>query len=299
MIPAVLHRNAEAQFTATATVPTNLPAAPAAPDLFDFLGYQKVSAFSTKVKSELAEIPLLQLARTGLVNPTLGSLGLKASPGGGLVPPSLGGQPFGPPSSGGVGGGASSPPAPAGPAAAAPAAGGGGSPGGALAAPPPAAPALPPEAPDPKALAGAIASGESEAAIATEIAAIRFLGKQDCVCFPEVVDALLGKLDNCENELIRYEALRALRGCQGGGCQKCCRAVVVQSNVRQTCLCSTKVLKRLSDLLLERDVAGRIKERSYRVRILAKMIIRDCLASTPAPSTPQPKPDPPLPGSRG
>ena len=276
-----------------------IPAVPPVPNVFDYLGVPRIASKVHKTIGEIGQIPLVQFAVGGVIDPVLTTVGLKAGPGQSLLSPSLGGQPFGPP-------GAGPPPFPAGPGAAAgpsaPAGAGTGGPatggaapagaavaggddgGGAVEAPPP----------DPSALAASLSAKESDAEQAAKVAAIRYLGKQNCVCYPETIDALLGVLGDCD-ELIRYESLRALRGgCQSSGSCQVCKSSPSGNNPHHTCICNDRVMKKLSDLLLEKDPAGRFKERSYRVRQLAKLILSSCLQSTPvqpdALLVPQPDP---------
>lgn len=257
------------------------------PSVWDVIGIGQMRESIYKAKQEIGQIPLVRLTGSTLVDPLLQTTGLKARPGQSLVPASLGGAPFGAnqsptggPGASGQGGGAA-----AAAAAGVPAAGG-----------PAAEAAGPAPPPSPTKLAASLAAKQSEASTATTVAAIRFLAGQDCICYPETIDSLLGMLDDC-NEVIRYEVLRALRrGCQehAGNCRQC----LPGGGPHLTCLCSTRVVARLSDLLLARDPAGRTRERSWRVRHLAKIILWQCLESTPIDSTdgvrPRPRPDPPI-----
>ena len=119
-------------------------------------------------------------------------------------------------------------------------------------------------------MAAKLADEQSPANIDLKLNAIRYLAEQDCLCYPELVDALLTSLDDCA-EPVRYEALRALRK----GCSAC-----------KVCRCQARIISRLSDLLLDRAVDGRVKERSIRVRRLAQLIIQDCLGTTPVMAAP-------------
>ena len=166
------------------------------------------------------------------------------------------------------------------PEAAAAAAGAGAGPGG----PPPAV-----------ALAGQIAAENSPANVQLKVKAIRYLASVDCICYPEVIDALLASLDDCA-EPVRYEALRALqKGCTAGGCAACYDPV---SGVNSPpCSCQTRVIVRLSDLLLIRDANAQLLERSHRVRQLAQQMLESCLRRRPIqqpglPDPVQPRPDP-------
>lgn len=129
-----------------------------------------------------------------------------------------------------------------------------------------------------------------------KVAAIRYLATVDCLCYPEVVHSLLISLDDCAEE-VRYEALLALRKSCGS---TCCPAGCDPrtSSVCPNCQCQTVVIARLSDLLLERDVNNGYRERSERVRQLARVMINECLKRRPVDplGTPnfdsQAKPDP-------
>ena len=188
-------------------------------------------------------------------------------------------------------------------------AGGGGGPGGAAGAGG-AGGGAPPSA---GATAAALAAKKK--AVKAEVAAIRFLANENCLCYPEIVDALIAALDDCA-EPVRYAALKALRkGCGSNGCLPCetgnCDPRTQFSC--PNCQCQTKVLSRLSDLLLVRDVHNQYKERSRRVRQLSRAMISECLARRPvslpgAPRresraqpdpTPLAVPTPPSPGLSG
>ncbi len=142
----------------------------------------------------------------------------------------------------------------------------------------------------------AAAIAAQQKTVGEKVAAIRYLATVDCLCYPEVVHSLLISLDDCAEE-VRYEALLALRkscgsACCAGGCDPRTSAYC------PNCQCQTVVIARLSDLLLARDVNNGYRERSERVRQLARAIISECLQSRPAAmlGTPefdsQAKPDP-------
>lgn len=163
--------------------------------------------------------------------------------------------------------------------------------------------AVPGGPPTAVALAGQIAAANNPVNVQLKVKAIRYLGKVDCICYPEVVDALLASLDDCA-EPVRYEALRALqKGCTAGGCAACYDPVARVNS--PPCACQTRVIVRLSDLLLVRDANGQMLERSARVRRLATQMLQHCLRARPiqqpeqpAPIRPQPDPtfdDLPLP----
>ena len=182
--------------------------APPVPSVFDYLGVPQITAKVQKTVREVGQIPLIQFAAKGLIDPVLTTVGLKAAPSKSLLPPALGGQPFGPPVAGqGLN------PIASGAAGSVPVSGAAPPPGGASPGSPEPAPAEPvsPPPPDPATLAAALSAKESDGEVEAKVAAIRYLGQQNCVCYPEAIDSLLGVLGDC-NEIVRYEALRALRG---------------------------------------------------------------------------------------
>lgn len=138
---------------------------------------------------------------------------------------------------------------------------------------------------------------KEEAKIPLKVQAIRYLATLDCVCYPEVVDALLASLDDCA-EVVRYEALKALhKQCKGPKhCNKeGCSADGSCPDVCMSCQCQKKVVDRLNTLLLERDTTGCLKEKSERVRDLATQMIEECLSCRqppPADTAAPPRTDP-------
>ncbi|MFO0946912.1 MAG: hypothetical protein U1D30_13365 [Planctomycetota bacterium] len=138
---------------------------------------------------------------------------------------------------------------------------------------------------------------KEEAKIPLKVQAIRYLATLDCVCYPEVVDALLASLDDCA-EVVRYEALKALhKQCKGPThCNKeGCAADGSCPDVCMSCQCQKKVVDRLNTLLLERDTTGCLKEKSERVRELATQMIEECLSCRqppPAETAAPPRTDP-------
>lgn len=151
-----------------------------------------------------------------------------------------------------------------------------------------------------------------------KIQAIKYLGTLDCQCYPEVVDALLDSLEDC-NEKVRYEALQALankckdkkcilsclhhdkKSCgtdQCGVCDDCTNSNCPPCDC-PGCMCQKKVIDRLNALLLARDEFGCLKEKSERIRALATEMIERCLVThqphpgmEAAPSSDEVKPDP-------
>lgn len=157
---------------------------------------------------------------------------------------------------------------------------------------------------------------KEEKKVPLKIQAIKYLGTLDCQCYPEIVDALLGSLDDC-SEKVRYEALEALHHkCGEKKCHKCKHGGVDAACVSTCdictngngpscgcggCACQKKVIDRLNQLLLARDEFGCLKEKSARIRSLATQMIEECLILhqphpgllEPAAATPEEvKPDP-------
>lgn len=256
----------------------------APPTLFDFLGFQQIGTGLKKASTTLHQLPVIQLVDQTVLHPIAGALGLKPVPGLNSI------QPI-PPQQGSPGAAGSGGPGPGGGGSGASAAGA----GGAEPATAEAQQLTPP--PKPEELAGKLKAEQNPETIAVKLEAIRFLAEQDCVCYPEVIDALLASLDDCA-EPVRYEALRALRGgCGPNACQTC-GSKRGKANGIAPCACQIKIIRRLSDQLLERDVNGRLKERSLRIRNLAQMMLAKCLATHPpaddAAPLPEAEPDPPL-----
>ena len=133
---------------------------------------------------------------------------------------------------------------------------------------------------------------KEEKKVPLKIQAIKYLGTLDCQCYPEIVDALLGSLDDC-SEKVRYEALQALhhkcgeKKCHGhkhGGTDVACVSTCdtcTNGNGPSCgcggCACQKKVIDRLNQLLLARDEFGCLKEKSGRIRSLATQMIEECL----------------------
>lgn len=270
---------AAAQQAAGAFGPTS--AAPAAastanPTLLDFLGVHQVGDAVCDVSKGVHELPIVQVVDQTVLHPVLRATGLMPVPGLGTL--EAGADPLGAAGGGAAAGGAG-------------ANAGGGEPpiaGGEQTTPPP----------SPEALSGSIMAEQDPEKIKVKVEAIRFLGKQDCLCYPEVMDALLASLDDC-SELIRYEALRAIYGgCSAGQCHSCEIPSSQESGGTTPCKCQLKVIRRVSRLLLDRNVNGNLKERSVRVRHLARLILERCLCSvqpTRQPAVrPTSQPDPPI-----
>src|SRR5262249_35493485 len=115
---------------------------------------------------------------------------------------------------------------------------------------------------------------KEEKKVPLKIQAIKYLGTLDCQCYPEIVDALLGSLDDC-SEKVRYEALLALHHkCGEKKCHKCSHGhghghggvnaacvstcdICTNGNSPSCgcggCACQKKVIDRLNQLLLARD----------------------------------------------
>lgn len=96
--------------------------------------------------------------------------------------------------------------------------------------------------------------------------AIRYLASRGCgECYPDTEDALIAAMDDC-SEVIRYEAVKGLRGSVGGACQ-CCR---------ENSCCTPKLLKKLYEIAYERNDSGCYLESSSRVRRNARLVICAC-----------------------
>jgi len=269
---------------------------------WDFMGAQQFHDSMNDLFLTLNSMPAVQNANAAIVSPTLNTMGLL--PGSSATAPSRASSAS--PPAGGAAAGSSSSASPsvaamfpeirtanAAPEQGAPRmlpleqalqSGGG--------APPP------PQATD---LAKKIAKANEPANVELKIKAIRYLSKQNCVCYPEIMDSLLAALADC-SERVRYEALQAIRrGCKACDCDPNGPAfnTGMIAGSRPSCQCQVKVISTLSDHLLERDIQGRLKERSVRIRKLAEIMIRECLETTPVesnsqplPTTREPQPDP-------
>ena len=114
-----------------------------------------------------------------------------------------------------------------------------------------------------------------------KVKAIKYLGTLDCNCYPEVVDALLASLDDC-NESVRIAALKALQGkCKTKSrCKRKCGPSGLPCEPCDCCgcQCQKKVIEALNEHLLARDASGCLKERSRKVRDLATCMIEECLS---------------------
>lgn len=105
-----------------------------------------------------------------------------------------------------------------------------------------------------------------EDAAPQKIKALRYLASIGCGgCYPDVEDAFLAALDDC-TEVVRYEAVVALRMTASHRCQLC----------RSTACCSTKIRKRLHQLACDTDDKCCPKETSARVRRLARLTLLNC-----------------------
>ncbi len=123
-----------------------------------------------------------------------------------------------------------------------------------------------------------------------KIQALRYLATIGCGgCYPEVEEALLAALDDC-TEVVRYEAVKAMRGKK----RKCC------TYCSQDGCCSAKVQKKLNEIANKMKPTGGYVEPSERVRRLARLALSTCapavesddLVPTEGPSLePIPNPD--------
>lgn len=266
---------------------TAATAASSVTTLWDFLGARQLGSGVKQTFGVLHSMPAVRLVQRAVVHPVLQNTGLMPAAGGNgpNTAGSMGGPSVGGAASAGAGGGSGQAGAAVGPGAA-----GASEPpvaGGEQATPPP----------DPAALSKSIQAEQKSAGDQQRIDAIRFLGKQDCLAYPEAIDALLTSLDD-PSELIRYEALKALHGgCRGGVCVNCPPSQTYVDSGIAYCRCRLDVIQRLSRLLLDRYPNGLLRERSVRVRHLAQLTLQRSLACTrPGDGTvvPQPRPDPPL-----
>ena len=99
-----------------------------------------------------------------------------------------------------------------------------------------------------------------------KIQALRYLATIGCGgCYPEVEEALLAALDDC-TEVVRYEAVKAMRGKK----RKCC------TYCSQDGCCSAKVQKKLNEIANKMKPTGGYVEPSERVRRLARLALSVC-----------------------
>jgi hypothetical protein len=99
-----------------------------------------------------------------------------------------------------------------------------------------------------------------------KIAALRYLATIGCGgCYKSVEDAFLAALDDC-TEVVRYEAVKALRDTSTCACQFC---------NKEAC-CSAKIQKKLRDMAEGVDENGCAKEMSERVRRQARLALAEC-----------------------
>lgn len=231
--------------------------------IWDFLGVQQICDVTQECSKLANSTALFSFMREGVLNPVLALTGLQP----GSAPTS-----FGPPNLTGTTNSSSTIPS----GGTSPAPSSSGAPGANPAGTSNAAPVKPPASA--KEVAGKLAGQTSPAKIKAKAKAIRFLGQQDCLCYPEVVDALLEALNDCAEE-VRFEALLALRnGCTGGFCKGCIGGKLPPDYLGcNCCACQDKVLTRLSRLLLDRNINGTLKECSKRVRKLAAQMIQECI----------------------
>ena len=227
--------------------------------IWDFLGVQQICNVTQRCGQIANSTALFSFMRESVLNPVLALTGLEP----GSSPTSFGppGQPGSTDPGSAISSGGTSP------ATSVP-----GAPGANAAGTPVKPPASAGE------VAGKLAAQTSPAKIKAKVKAIRFLGQQDCLCYPEVVDALVEALNDCAEE-VRYEALLALRnGCTRGFCKACIGGKLPPNYLGcDCCACQDKVLARLSRLLLDRNVNGTLKECSKRVRKLAAQMIQECI----------------------
>lgn len=101
---------------------------------------------------------------------------------------------------------------------------------------------------------------------AQKVKALRYLAKLGCTdCFPDIEKAILAALDDC-TEVVRYEAVLAVRTLAGGPCAVC----------KANSCCSPAITKRLERLANEMDSQGCYVEPSARVRRAARLAVAAC-----------------------
>ena len=100
-----------------------------------------------------------------------------------------------------------------------------------------------------------------------KIKALRDLAGVGCAnCYPDVEKSFLDALSDC-TEVVRFEAIQALRKEAGCPCQNC----------RQDCCCTPAIQKRLEEIGCGiDDKTGCYKERSARVRRVARLALQHC-----------------------
>jgi len=117
--------------------------------------------------------------------------------------------------------------------------------------------------------AAAEVKAEEEAA-PQKVKALRFLAGVGCGgCYPDVEKSFLAALDDC-TEVVRYEAVKALRSTAGNPCHFC----------RSDSCCSPTVLKKLSAIAYDMD-SGCYTEPSARVRRMARLAMNACGGPVP------------------
>jgi hypothetical protein len=116
-----------------------------------------------------------------------------------------------------------------------------------------------------------------------KIAALRYLATIGCGgCYKSVEDAFLAALDDC-TEVVRYEAVKALRDTSTCACQFC---------NKEAC-CSEKIQKKLRDMAEGVDANGCPKELSDRVRRQARLALAECGPPPPVVTTTPVQPEVP------
>jgi hypothetical protein len=99
-----------------------------------------------------------------------------------------------------------------------------------------------------------------------KIAALRYLATIGCGgCYKSVEDAFIAALGDC-TEVVRYEAVKALRDTSTCACQFC---------NKEAC-CSEKIQKKLREMAEGVDENGCPKEMSDRVRRQARLALAEC-----------------------
>jgi hypothetical protein len=109
-----------------------------------------------------------------------------------------------------------------------------------------------------------------EDAAEQKVKAIRYLATVGCTeCYPDVETGLLEATRDC-TEVVRYEAVKALREVAGSPCNAC----------RHNSCCSPDIVRRLHELAYETDENCCFVEYSARVRRVARLALNACGGDT-------------------
>ncbi|HTN74910.1 MAG TPA: peptidylprolyl isomerase [Pirellulaceae bacterium] len=137
----------------------------------------------------------------------------------------------------------------------------------------------------PPAVKAAAEAKAFEDGAAQKVKALRYLAKLGCTdCFPDIEKAILAALDDC-SEIVRYEAVLAVRTLAGGPCSAC----------KANSCCTPAITKRLERLANEMDNKGCYVEPSARVRRGARVALAACGGAVAPSDLPTEGPDAVLP----